>query len=207
MKVQNSSQYSVNRKQEKTKKLSAVYSSPPLRPPLLRGGRRGGRGFTLIETVIVMVIAVILAAVVAVRWSPFDTIKLNSATRKVAADIRYVQKLAISNQTRAGVVFTANGYSVYPNITDLATLAASSGDVCSSDTSNKFVVDFTQDRCSNYSTVTITIPPTPNQFAFNSLGTPVDSGGTAIAGQTVRVTYKGSNNDITIEQGTGRVRY
>ena len=206
MKVQNSSQYSVNRKQEKTKKLSAVYSSPPLRP-LTKGGRRGGRGFTLIETVIVMVIAVILAAVVAVRWSPFDTIKLNSATRKVAADIRYVQKLAISNQTRAGVVFTANGYSVYPNITDLATLAASSGDVCSSDTSNKFVVDFTQDRCSNYSTVTITIPPTPNQFAFNSLGTPVDSGGTAIAGQTVRVTYKGSNNDITIEQGTGRVRY
>ena len=40
------------------------------------------RGFTLIETVIVMVIAAILAAVVAVRWNPFDAIKLYNATRK-----------------------------------------------------------------------------------------------------------------------------
>ena len=164
------------------------------------------KGFTLIETVIVMVIAAILAAVVAVRWNPFDTIKLNSATRKVAADIRYVQKLSISNQTRSGVVFNANGYSVYPNITDLATLAASSGDVCSSDASNNFVVDFTQSRCSNYSGVTITTLPATNPIAFNSLGTPVDSAGATIGGQTIIVTYNGTQQ-ITIEQGTGRVIY
>ena len=162
-------------------------------------------GFTLIETIMVMVIMTILAAFAILR-NPFDTIKLNSATRKVAADIRYVQKLSISNQTRSGVVFNTNGYSVYPNITDLATLAASSGDVCSSDASNNFVVDFTQSRCSNYSGVTITTLPATNPIAFNSLGTPVDSAGATIGGQTIIVTYNGTQQ-ITIEQGTGRVIY
>lgn len=152
-----------------------------------------------------MVIAVILAAVVAVRWSPFDTIKLNSATRKVAADIRYAQKLAISTQTRAAITFNANGYDVYQDIT-VPTRAPSPGDPCSTDTSNNFVVAFNDSRCDSYSGVTITVPTT-NPIAFNSLGTPVNSGGTTIAGQTVTVTYKGSSKSITIEEGTGRVSY
>ncbi|MDO9288057.1 MAG: hypothetical protein Q7T83_04640 [Thermodesulfovibrionales bacterium] len=157
----------------------------------------------------VMVIIAILAAVVIIR-NPFDSIKLYSATRKVAADIRYVQKLSISNQTRAGMVFNGDyGYSVYPNI-NAAPLAISPGDPCSSweDTSKLppnifFVVDFRQDRCSNYSGVTLsTATPT---IAFNSLGTPVTSVGGAInADQYVTVTYNGSKQ-ITIEQGTGRV--
>jgi len=201
MEVQNSSQYLVNSKQEKPKNLSAVYC-------LLSAKK----GFTLIETIIVMVIAVILAAVVAVRWSPFDAIKLNSATRKVAADIRYAQKVAISTQTRSGIEFTGNGYCVFSDIT-LRTgvclpsnaLASSPGDVCSSDASNKFVVDFTQSRCSSYSGIAIT-PPGTNPFAFNSLGTPVDATGTAVGNQTVTVTYQ-TGQTITIDAGTGRVSY
>lgn len=161
-------------------------------------------GFTLIETIMVMVIIVILAAVVIIR-NPFGDIKLYSATRKVAADIRYVQKLSISNQTRAGMVFNANGYSVYPNITDLTTLAPSPGDPCSSWTDISkplpnifFVVDFTDaNRCSNYSGVTITNITFPaNTVSFNSLGTPDNAGSLKVGGNT-----------ITVEAGTGRVSY
>ena len=160
-------------------------------------------GFTLMETIMVMVIAVILAAVVAVRWSPFDTIKLNSATRKVAADIRYAQKVAISTQTRAAILFNANGYDIYQNYASVIP-APSPGDPCS-DSGGNFQVAFNAGRCSNYSGVTITLPAA-NPIAFNTLGTPVDSGGTAIANQTVTVTYNGTQQ-ITVEAGTGRVSY
>ena len=166
-------------------------------------------GFTLIETIMVMVIVAILAVVIVVR-NPFDAIKLRSAARKVAGDIRYVQKLAISNQTRAGIVFTATTYSVYANATPplaAANLARSPGDPCSTDAANNFIVDFNDPRCSNYDGVQITIPPTTtNPFAFNSLGTPVDpTTGLALGSdQLITVTYNGSQQ-ITIAAGTGRV--
>lgn len=163
------------------------------------------KGFTLIETVIVMVIVLIIAATVIIRWN-FDPVKLNSAVRKIAEDIRYAQKLAITTQTRAGMVFSSNGYSVYRNVTPPqipANLATSPGDPCSTDASNSFVVDFSNSRCSNYSGVTVSAIT----IAFNSLGTPVDpTTGIAVAGQIVTVTYK-TNKNITIEQGTGRVSY
>ncbi|TAL28606.1 MAG: prepilin-type N-terminal cleavage/methylation domain-containing protein [Nitrospirae bacterium] len=161
------------------------------------------RGFTLIETIMVMVIIAILAVVVVVR-NPFDAIKLRSAARKVAGDIRYVQKLAISNQTRAGMAFNANGYSVYRDMTVAAPYpaAVSPGDPCSTDPLNNFIVDFNDPRCSNYSGVTIA-PPFIT-IAFNSLGSPVNAAGVAIGPETVTVTYNGSQT-ITIAAGTGRV--
>jgi len=167
----------------------------------VRGNLSGG--FTLIEAVIVMVIVAILAAVVILR-NPFDSIKLSSATRKVAADIRYVQKLSISNQTRAGIAFNLTGYDVYSDIA-LSTRAVSPGDPCSTNALNQFVVDFTDaNRCSNFSNVTITSPAT-NPVAFNSLGTPVNQWGTILgSNQSITVNYSGSRQ-ITIEQGTGRV--
>lgn len=173
------------------------------------GGLIAQKGFTLIEAIIVMVIVAILAAVAIIK-NPFDTIKRSSATRKVAEDIRYVQKLSISNQTRAGIEFNANGYCVFQNITlrtgaclPVVALATSPGDPCSTNASKQFVVDFTDaSRCSNYSGVTLTASAT-NPFAFNSLGSLVDTAGNALVTQTVSV----GGNAITIEAGTGRVSY
>jgi len=163
-------------------------------------------GFTLIELIMVMVIAVILAAVVAVRWSPFDTIKLNSATRKVAADIRYAQKVAISTQaTYAAIAFNTNGYTVYDTYSSV--ISRSPGDPCS-DNGGNFQVAFNAQRCSNYSGVTITTDLTGNVVQFNSLGTPLDDTGAVLGNdKTVTVTYKGANAGIVIESGTGRVSY
>ena len=192
---------SVNRK-----KYSSIhrFTHSPLHPFTDKGG------FTLIETIMVMVIAVILAAVVAVRWSPFDTIKLNSATRKVAGDIRYAQKVAISTQeTYAAIFFNTNGYSIYQKYAS-STLVPSPGDPCS-DSGGFFTVDFTAGRCSNYSGVTIKtpIPFTDNLLQFNSLGTPLEGTFASVmpANKTIYITYKGTDKGITVDAGTGRVSY
>jgi len=166
-------------------------------------------GFTLIETIIVMVLVAILAAVVVIR-NPFDSIKLDSAARKVAADIRYVQKLAISNQTRAGMEFNTNGYNVYRDMTGPYLSATSPGDSCSTNTFNNFVVNFTQPRCSNYNGVTITTTLPLSIVKFDSLGTPYDGNNSLlVAGSnTIKLSHSGvTDQTITIEAGTGRVSY
>lgn len=164
------------------------------------------KGFTVIEAIMIMVIVGILAAVVILRWD-FGSFKLYSATRKVAGDIRYTQKLAISNQTRAAIEFNGNGYNVYNDTTVSPPYppATSPGDSCSTDPSNNFVVDFTQSRCSSYSGVILSF--TTSVIAFNSLGTPVDTAGTPFGtNQTITLSYSGLTPEtITIEAGTGRV--
>jgi prepilin-type N-terminal cleavage/methylation domain-containing protein len=162
-------------------------------------------GFTLIELVMVIVIIGILSAVAIIK-NPFNSIKLNRSVIKVIADIRYVQKLAISNQTRAGITFNIDGYTVYSTFSP-STPAMSPGDTCSSDASNNFVVDFTEPRCSNYQNIQITILPATNPIAFNSLGTPVNSTtGIGLASQTITVFLSGAGSQtINIEAGTGRV--
>ncbi|MBI4688974.1 MAG: GspH/FimT family pseudopilin [Nitrospirae bacterium] len=161
-----------------------------------------GRGFTLIETIMVMVIIAILAVVVVIR-NPFDSIKLSSAAKKVAADIRYAQKLAISTQQRCGIFFiSGNSYRIFEN-NNTADPATSSGDTCS-DNGGNFEVDFSAGRCSNYSGVAFSATPT---IYFNSLGKPVDGTGNDLATQIVTLTLSSISQSITIEAGTGRVSF
>lgn len=174
-------------------------------------------GFTLIETIIVMVIMAILATVVAVRWSPFDTIKLNNATRKIVTDIRYAQKLAISTEQKCGIVFSSSTYTIFEK-GNIANPAPSSGDVCSTapdgadiDTpdpeTEDFIVDFNTDRCSHYSGITITTNLTNNIVKFNKNGTPLDDTDIEITtNKTVTITYN-SSRPITITAKTGMVSY
>ncbi|MDP2166728.1 MAG: prepilin-type N-terminal cleavage/methylation domain-containing protein [Thermodesulfovibrionales bacterium] len=164
-----------------------------------------GRGFTLIETIMVIVIASILGIALFMRWGPSDAARLEAAARKISGDIRYAQKLSISTYEMAGVLFDANGYSVYA-IVNSAALANSPGGPCSKDASGKFVVDFREDRCSDFSGVTIT-PPLANPLAFDTIGRPINNAtGAALSTQTVGVNYKGAKN-ISIEAVTGRVSY
>lgn len=165
--------------------------------------RQVERGLTVIELIIVMVIVGILVAVIILRWD-FESFKLSGATRKVARDIRYAQKLAISTQQRCGIVFSGTGYIVFENgnVTDPA---SSPGDTCSTDGAGNFVVDFSADRCSNYNGVTVSTIT----IAFNSIGAPVDPNtGNPVGTQTITLSLSGVPPEtIIIEAGTGRVSY
>lgn len=166
------------------------------------------KGFTLIETVVVLVVIVILTAVIIVK-NPFNALKIYSATRKVAADIRYAQQLALSTQTRCGLQYTSTTrYVIFMNNTP-ATLARSAGDPCS-DSGGNFVVDFSASRCSSYNGVTISHTLPLNIVKFDSMGTPYDGNNALlVAGSnTVTLSHGGATSrTVTIEAGTGSVRY
>ena len=165
------------------------------------------KGFTLVETIVVMIIIVILAAVIVVK-NPFNAIKIYSATRKVAADIRYAQQLAKSTQTRCGLQYTGTtGYSVFQN-DNTATRARSAGDPCSDDGAGNFVVDFSAVQCGVYSGVTITQALPSNILKFNSIGTPYGGDNNLLVSSVVTLSLGGAPpRSITIEAGTGRVSY
>jgi type II secretory pathway pseudopilin PulG len=166
------------------------------------------QGFTLIETIVVMVIIIVLTAVMIVK-NPFSAIKVYSATRKVAADIRYAQQLANSTQTRCGIQYTIPArYVVFINNAP-ATPARSAGDPCS-DSGGNFIVDFSASQCSNYNGVSISHTLPLNIVKFDSMGTPYDGNNVLLAsgGNTVTLSHSGAaSRTITIEAGTGNVRY
>lgn len=154
----------------------------------------------------VIVITLILGVTLFLRWGPFERIKLDSTVRKLAGDIRYTQKLAISTQARAGIIFETNGYSVYANINGVPpTLANSPGEPCSTDPVGKFIVDFTAGRCKEFEGITLSF--INNTFAFSPIGSLVNStSGEDLNTQSISVNYKDTKT-ITIEEGTGRVSY
>ncbi len=164
--------------------------------------RLGSGGFTLIEAMLVVVLLSILAAAVLLQ-NPIERVRLNGATEKVKADIRYARKLAVSAQERSGITFNANGYSLYRDVAS-STLAEGTSESCSTDASGKFVVDFTAARCSELAGITLSY--SSSTVAFDSLGRPVDNTGVPFAAQqTVTVTGPGGIKTITIQAQTGRV--
>lgn len=158
-------------------------------------------GFTLIEVVLVVAMLAILAATVILK-NPIEKIKVDSAARKLVADVRYARKLAVTTQQRSGVTFNANGYSLFLDVAG-AVFANSPGGSCSTDAAGKFVVDYTLARCSELSGITLGF--TNATVAFDPLGSPVDAGGTPLGVQTVTVSGAGGTRQITIEALTGRV--
>ncbi len=167
----------------------------------LKGRLKGECGFTLIETMLIVAILAMLAVALVIK-NPIERMKVNAASGKIKADLRYARKLAVSTQDRAGITFNANGYSVYADIV-AATLANSPAEGCSSDASGDFVVDFTAPRCSELSGLTLSFSAAT--AAFDSLGSPVDAAGAALGTQTVDVTGPGGTKTVTIEAQTGRV--
>ncbi len=170
-------------------------------------GRFDDKGFTLVETVVVIVIIAILSVVVVVK-NPFSAIKIYSATRKMAADIRYAQQLAKATQTRCGLQYTSTTtYSVFTN-DNTATRARSAGDPCSDDGAGNFVVNFSSTQCGVYNGVTIAQTLPANIVKFNSIGTPYGGDNNPLVSSVVTLSLSGATSrTITIEAGTGRVSY
>jgi len=70
----------------------------------MRSHRKSQR-FSIIEFLSVLVVLAVLAVALALVFSPFRHIQLESAVDKVMADIRYCQETAVYRNTGSGILF------------------------------------------------------------------------------------------------------
>jgi len=148
-------------------------------------------GFTLIELIMVVVVLLVLAAVIAPRMTGVTGTRVNAAARKISADIRYAQELAISTQTNHGVIFNAsptNTYSIYRG--------TSSTIITDSFTGGAYTVQL---NTGDYGEVTI---DGGYQVEFDALGAPVTGGGTSV---TISAGGLAPIRTITVAANTGKV--
>lgn len=155
-------------------------------------------GFTLIELILVFVILAILTIVAITQIGPFRRVKLDGAANRLMLDIRYAQQAAINRQETCGVSFNPgnNSYFVY-----IGTTATKAKDPLSRD---DLIVDYDTDT--EYKGVTLSSTNFGNDISFDHLGTPYNSGGTALASAgNVVLQYDSFSETVTIEPSTGSV--
>ncbi len=156
--------------------------------------RRIVAGFTLLELVVVIVIATILSAftIARINTQSFDT---EGFANRVAAMVRFAQKLAISQRRAVHVVISSNKVSLCYVVTNCGTPTAVSP-VHEPPGTNAF----SYSAPSGVMLADLT-------FSFNALGRAYDSLGVPIAGAlTIAVTGDGTKT-ITIAEETGYVQY
>jgi type II secretory pathway pseudopilin PulG len=171
----------------------------------------------MIELVMVILLLVILAAVISVSFQGYPGIKLNSAIRRLASDIRYAQQLAMTRQGRHGVIFNqtvacaaaANTYTVFQETGVCADTPFINPYGGSSPTMN-------YNTDSRFQGVTITGASfcagvcgggCPSILEFNALGIATDENGTQLTCGTVTLNYSGASRTITVAPSTGKITY
>lgn len=164
------------------------------------------RGFTLIEAATVIVLLAILAIGSFVFIGFYNSIKLDAAANKLAADIRYAQSRAMSYTVWHGVIFNldpTNTYSVYS--TDGST------DTVVEDPA-KFGSDLTVNVNSSYGAdiASVSIQEGGQQIEFSPLGAPWTDKTTGTGAQlsseaSVVLSLAGQTKTITITPNTGKV--
>ena len=156
-------------------------------PPKLHGSRQ--QGFTMVELIAVIIIVGIIASVAASRFFNATTFQSRAAADQVRAALKYGQKIAIAQRRQVGVLISTS---------------ASAQTNCTNTVSSSTVT------CAISNAVTTL---TTGTYYFNSLGEPVNAGGTPIiaagtSNPAASITV-GNISDggatILIEQETGYV--
>jgi len=176
------------------------------------------KGFTLIELVIVLLIVAILSVFMMQRIGNVTSMKAAAFAKKLRADIRYAQNVAMTGNRRTRVYFNGSGIAPVfaPGFGYAVAVDGSAGGDCSS-----FTLVDNPDRSGNltvtlgtgdYAGITITTAPDPACLEYDSLGTPYNcilslalcSG--AAAGMTITVSgASAAVNTVTVTAGTGAV--
>ena len=157
-------------------------------------------GFTIIELAMVIVLIAILAALAIPRFDSFYSIKLEGAARKLVADIRYTQRLAIALHDDYGVEFntSAETYRVYrvsDNATATEPLSRSAYQTSFAANSEFQGIDISSASFGG-----------TQHVRFNSLGTPRDGNNSVLSSNgTVVLSYKGNSRTITVTPNTSKV--
>ena len=164
------------------------------------------RGFTLMEMAAVLFVLGLMAVISLPNiYSAIQNFRLNSAARKMTADIRYARELALSRHGTYGITVTAgsNTYSLF-------SLSGSTKTVLTDPWRQK-PLSVAFDGTSGYAGVTIgtvdfcELSGCPLvDLRFDSFGTPSDSNGAAMASNaTVQLQSGGTTKTVTIQPETG----
>ena len=173
------------------------------------------KGFMLIELIMTILILAILSALISLSLTGLATARLDQASNKVIADLRYVQQLAISTQTRHGLTIAAGGTGYSAHIEGGVAPFLCGGEKCIPDPVNlgqDFIVDFNTYQQGQLSGI-IFSPAAPvcsgpgnNVVEFNSIGAPTDTKGTVLTcNSTLTLSYGGYTRTIIIQEKTGNL--
>lgn len=169
----------------------------------VRARARATTGFTLVELILMIALIGILAWLAVPRLQAFHEIKLETAARRVAADLRYAQGLSMTQRERHAVLFDphVSRYSVL----DAATRAPIENPM---DRGRPLLVDFHRPgEFQGVSIVSAEFGGTPG-VTFDFFGVPRDTTGRELASPgRVVLSYEGMTAAVSIAPGTGRVSY
>jgi prepilin-type N-terminal cleavage/methylation domain-containing protein len=162
---------------------------------------RASAGFTLVELIMVIVIVGILAVLAIPRFQAFNTIKLNSAVKKIVSDIRYTQSMAVSSHDMYGITFDT-GLERY-EVRRVRDNTYAKDPFSRQD----FVVNFLTDPLYGGMNIVNASFGGTNQLRFGWNATPLNSNNVSLSAEgAMAVSYRGTGMTIYVSPGTGTVR-
>jgi prepilin-type N-terminal cleavage/methylation domain-containing protein len=160
------------------------------------------RGFTFIELIMVIAVVAVLALVIVPRMLDIGEAALETAIRKVAADMKYARDFAVNHRCGSRVDFEplTHSYTVYED-------SSGSWDIAQDPTTGEdFTVILNEGQYKGVIIVSVDFDGN-DLIEFNSAGEPFTSGGRLTGLGTVEMGYEGGtvSRHINVAPVTGRI--